>query len=131
MKTKKERIALLLEYFADGKKARFSKMLGGSSELVGGWLKNDTLDVERVISHFPQVNEHWLRTGEGEMIKPDAKAGIQTAIADHNSTAYNVAGDAAEVFNLQKEIVRLQAENSILKNEVEFLRTLLKRRRNP
>ena len=122
MKTKKERIALLLEYFADGKKARFSKMLGGSSELVSGWLKNDTLDVERVISHFPQVNEHWLRTGEGEMIKPDAKAGIQTAIADHHSTAYNINGNDTE------EVIRLRTEVSLLRNEVEFLRTLLKRR---
>lgn len=125
MKTKKERIALLLEYFADGKKARFSKMLGGSSELIGGWLKNDTLDVERVISHFPQVNEHWLRTGEGEMIKPAAKAGIQTAIADHHSTAYNINGNDTE------EVIRLRTEVSLLRNEVEFLRTLLKRRHNP
>lgn len=128
METKKEILERLINYYGQGNKEAFGRHVGVSGAAVGQWLKKGSFPDARIIPLCPDFNPHYIRTGEGE---PYAKAGIQTAIADHNSTAYNVAGDAAEVFNLQKEIVRLQAENSILKNEVEFLRTLLKRRRNP
>lgn len=104
MVSKRERIEMLMQYYAGGKKARLSTMLGGSTMLIAGWLKRDYIDTELVLQHFPEVNPHWLRSGEGEML-------LQSAEQSSPASA--------------EELVRLKAENDALKREVEWLRKVV------
>lgn len=122
METKKEILERLINYYGQGNKEAFGRHVGVSGAAVGQWLKKGSFPDARIIPLCPDFNPHYIRTGDGE---PYAKAGIQTAIADHHSTAYNINGNDTE------EVIRLRTEVSLLRNEVEFLRTLLKRRLKP
>lgn len=121
MDTKKERVTRLIEYFAQGKKAAFGRILGISGAAVGKWVNSGDFNAGRILQAFPEVNAHWLRTGEGEMILPAVKAGITQSIGNGNTNAYNIAGESNE------EIARLKAENESLKSEVEWLRHLVEK----
>lgn len=121
MKTKKERILALLDYYADGNKEKFGRMVGISGAGVSLWLKKEDFNVERVMKNLPDVNPHWLRTGEGEMIRPAAVSGISQTIGDGNTNAYNIAGANNE------ELVRLRAENESLKDEIKWYRFMFEK----
>lgn len=119
METKKERVNRLIDYFAQGKKAAFGRILGISGAAVAKWVNTGEFNAGRILQAFPEVNAHWLRTGEGEMIVESAKAGITQSIGNGNSNAYNIVGSSTE------ELVRLKAENESLKREVEWLRRVV------
>lgn len=121
---KKERLISLMDYFAQGKKEPFGRLLGISGTAVAKWCKTGDFNVQRILQTFPEVNPHWLRTGEGEMILPAAKeGGIMQTIGSGNSNAYNIVGGDGE------ELVRLRAENERLKEEVKWLRYMVEKGR--
>ena len=45
------------------------------SELVTGSRKISDRAIHKISSTFPEINEEWLRTGQGEMLKNSASAG--------------------------------------------------------
>ena len=51
-------------------KKAFADYLGISDQLLNQWLKRPYFDIDIVRSRFPDVDEKWLLTGEGEMKKP-------------------------------------------------------------
>lgn len=83
-------------------KAELSKMMSGkrniSQRCINGLLKA-----------FPEINEEWLRTGEGEMlISPSySQDNSPTVLADDHSTA--IAGNK-NVVNADQTIAMLVAE---------------------
>lgn len=66
-------------------KADLSRMMSGkrpiSQRFVGSFVR-----------HFPEINEEWLRTGEGEMLK------IASAVAENHSIS--IAGDDVRANNI-------------------------------
>lgn len=121
MKTKKERILLLLDYYADGNKEKFGRLVGISGTAVSLWLKKGDFNAERIINNLPEVNPHWLRTGEGEMIRAAAVSGISQTIGNGNTNAYNIAGSSGD------ELAKLKAENETLKEELKWFRFMFEK----
>lgn len=120
MDTKRERIEKLVAYYGNGKKARLSAALGGSAELVAGWIRRDYIDIDKVLTTFPAVNAHWLRTGEGEMLTNEQPT-INQSIGNGNTNAYNIANTDAE------QLAQLKAENEALKEEIKWLRFVVEK----
>lgn len=56
--------------------AEFGEMLGVTRSAAQKWESGETVPVNTVIKLMTQktgVNEHWLRTGEGEMLLPQTR----------------------------------------------------------
>lgn len=51
--------------------AEFARILGISPQNLSNWYKRKTFDVNLILRKFTNVNESWLLTGEGEMLKSD------------------------------------------------------------
>lgn len=67
--TKRERVETLIDYYADGNRTMFAKMLGITPQTLSNWMKRDTLDFELVHSKCKNLNGDWLLTGEGDITK--------------------------------------------------------------
>lgn len=71
-----ERIKKIRETFCNGDNKLFSSILGKSPQYISN-LCNDGKKVgdkmlDEILSKFPQVNNIWLKMGDGEMIKDNA-----------------------------------------------------------
>lgn len=69
--------------------AEFARLLGISPQNLSNWYKRGTYDVNLILRKFTDVNETWLLTGEGEMLKESTEA-----TAPHNRIRYWVDVDA-------------------------------------
>lgn len=87
-------------------KADLSRMMSGkrpiSQRFVGSFVR-----------HFPEINEEWLRTGEGEMLK------IASAVAENHSIS--IAGD-----DVRENNIHMNSDETIAKliDEVSAQRRL-------
>lgn len=50
--------------------AEFARRLGISPQNLSNWYSRNTFDENLILRKFTNVNEGWLLTGEGEMLKP-------------------------------------------------------------
>ena len=66
---KKERLQMLIEHYANGKKSQFANMLGVKAQTINTWISRDTYDTELIFTSCEGVNAEWLITGKGEMLK--------------------------------------------------------------
>lgn len=65
----------------------FGEQLGVSRSVVNNWERGAVEPTEMVILHIRNtfnVNEHWLRTGEGEMFQETAQSYVEKLIAEHD-----------------------------------------------
>lgn len=69
--------------------AEFARLLGISPQNLSNWYKRGTYDVNLILRKFTDVNETWLLTGEGEMLKESTEA-----TTPHNRIRYWVDVDA-------------------------------------
>lgn len=51
--------------------AEFARVLGISPQNLSNWYKRNTFDENLILRKFTNVDEHWLLTGEGEMLKSE------------------------------------------------------------
>ena len=75
--TKRERVETLINYYADGNRTMFAKMLGITPQTLSNWMKRDTLDFELVHSKCKNLNGDWLLTGEGDITKREYVADLR------------------------------------------------------
>ena len=59
----------LKEFKGFSKDVEFAKYLGISSAVISAWYKRGTFDHNTIVEKFPEINNNWLLTGEGEMLK--------------------------------------------------------------
>ena len=52
--------------------AEFARILGISPQNLSNWYKRETFDINLLLRKFTNVNESWLLSGEGEMLKSDS-----------------------------------------------------------
>ena len=128
-------------------KHRFEMMCGFSSRYVSNIQKTISSRSIKVISAtFPDLNIHWLQTGEGQMLNEVIPINVQNNTCGNNSQQTIVAGtdnsvtisekDRQLLDSIQKmcdENATLKTENAELKIKVEmlqeqidWLRTLVK-----
>lgn len=93
--------------------AEFAQLVGISrtqfSEIVTGKRKLSDKAIHKITSSLPELNENWLRTGDGEMFIDSVYScySSPTVIADDHSTA--IAGNK-NVVNADQTIAMLVAE---------------------
>lgn len=103
--------------------ADFAEIVGISktqfSEMVTGKRKISERTIHKIVSSLPEINENWLLTGEGNMLKDEASSSnYSPAIAENHSTAVsgykNVVNSDPTIMMLLEEIAaqRKLTENS-------------------
>lgn len=63
------RLEALINYYSEGNKSMFGRLIGLQPSSITNWIRRDTLDFELIYSKCANLNPHWLLTGEGEMLK--------------------------------------------------------------
>lgn len=63
------RLEALIDYYSEGNKSMFGRLIGLQPSSITNWIRRDTLDFELIYSKCADLNPHWLLTGEGEMLK--------------------------------------------------------------
>lgn len=69
---KNERLEKLVEYYGNGNKSHFAKMLGVKAQTINTWLSRNTYDTELIFAKCDNINASWLLTGEGNMIREES-----------------------------------------------------------
>lgn len=65
---KSEMVEQMVNYYTDGNKAKFAKLLGVSPQTISSWIARGTFDAELVYAKCREINADWLLTGEEPMI---------------------------------------------------------------
>lgn len=83
------------------------------SEIVSGKRRVSEYYINKILTRFPEINEEWLRTGEGEMLK------IASAVAENHSIS--IAGD-----DVRENNIHMNSDETIAKliDEVSAQRRL-------
>ena len=66
---------------------------GDLSRMTNGKRQVNQQTVDSILSHFPEINEQWLRTGKGEMLKN------ASAVAENHSIS--IAGEEVRENNIR------------------------------
>lgn len=128
----KDRLIFFLEYLGIGQN-KFAQNVGLSAGYVNNLGENiSSRSLNKILNVYPQLNEKWLLTGKGEMIKPinTQKAKGNNSI---NSNINNIEGnvtishnDFSNLLELQKGYQEAQKElNERLKTSQKQIDTLL------
>ena len=128
----KDRLIIFLEYLGIGQN-KFAQNVGLSAGYVNNLGENiSSRSLNKILNVYPQLNEKWLLTGKGEMIKPinTQKAKGNNSI---NSNINNIEGnvtishnDFSNLLELQKGYQEVQKElNERLKKCQKQIDTLL------
>ena len=128
----KDRLIIFLEYLGIGQN-KFAQNVGLSAGYVNNLGENiSSRSLNKILNVYPQLNEKWLLTGKGEMIKPinTQKAKGNNSI---NSNINNIEGnvtishnDFSNLLELQKGYQDVQKElNERLKPSQKQIDTLL------
>ena len=128
----KDRLIIFLEYLGVGQN-KFAQNVGLSAGYVNNLGENiSSRSLNKILNVYPQLNEKWLLTGKGEMIKPinTQKAKGNNSI---NSNINNIEGnvtishnDFSNLLELQKGYQDVQKElNERLKTSQKQIDTLL------
>ena len=128
----KDRLIIFLEYLGIGQN-KFVQNVGLSAGYVNNLGENiSSRSLNKILNVYPQLNEKWLLTGKGEMIKPinTQKAKGNNSI---NSNINNIEGnvtishnDFSNLLELQKGYQDVQKElNERLKTSQKQIDTLL------
>jgi len=69
--SKRDILETIINFYTDGNKARFAKMIGVSAQTVSGWISRNNFDIDLIYAKCEGVSGDYLLTGEGEILKRD------------------------------------------------------------
>lgn len=100
----------------------FESSIGLSNGVLRKAIQNNTSlrsdNIEKVISHYPDINPIWLLTGKGEMlINPNA------AQSEPNTQNHSI--ETTETTQLNKEIAELNNKIKALESTIEVLKEII------
>ena len=126
----KDRLIIFLEYLGIGqnKFAQNVVLSAGYVNNLGESISSRSLN--KILNVYPQLNEKWLLTGKGEMIKPiNTQKGNNSINSNINNIEGNVTishNDFSNLLELQKGYQDVQKElNERLKTSQKQIDTLL------
>ncbi|MBT0572463.1 helix-turn-helix domain containing protein [Riemerella anatipestifer] len=67
----------ILNYKGFKSKKKFAEFLGINPNTLSNWYSRNTFDENLIIGKIPELNEVWLLTGKGEMLKPSEETPIK------------------------------------------------------
>lgn len=126
-----QRVKLLIENLKINRKiysqADFAKEVGIGvvqlSEIVSGKRKVSDYYINKILTRFPEINEEWITTGEGEMLIFQENP---SAIADNHSTAVQGYQNTVNSdVTIAKLIDELAAQRRLTESAQEALLTAL------
>lgn len=97
---KKRMLEELISFYTDGNKAQFACMIGVKPQVISAWIARNTFDNELLYANCKNLSADWLLSGEGSMIRGNLQ---NVDIPDED---------------LKTTIIRLQAENDVLREVV-------------
>lgn len=65
---RKRMVSSLVEYYTNGNKSQFAKMLGITPQTINTWISRNTFNAELIYAKCEDVSANWLLTGCGSMI---------------------------------------------------------------
>ena len=65
---RKKMVSSLVEYYTNGNKSQFAKMLGITPQTINTWISRNTFNAELIYAKCECVSANWLLTGCGSMI---------------------------------------------------------------
>lgn len=65
---RKRMVSSLVEYYTNGNKSQFAKMLGITPQTINTWISRNTFNAELIYEKCEGVSANWLLTGCGSMI---------------------------------------------------------------
>lgn len=65
---RKRMVSSLVEYYTNGNKSQFAKMLGITPQTINTWISRNTFNAELIYAKCEGVSANWLLTGCGSMI---------------------------------------------------------------
>lgn len=126
----KDRLIIFLEYLGIGQN-KFAQNVGLSAGYVNNLGENiSSRSLNKILNVYPQLNEKWLLTGKGEMIKPinTQKAKGNNSI---NSNINNIEGNVTISHNDFSNLLELQKGYQEVQKELnERLKTSQKQIKN-
>ena len=110
---KSDMLECLINYYADGNKAKFSAQIGVKPQTVSAWISRNTFDAETLYANCKDVSADWLLSnGNGEMIKV------------HNAATVNGDGSVAVSGNNNSHVVA-GGETALLQERIKHLEDVL------
>lgn len=118
----------LINYYADGNKAKFSAQIGVKPQTVSAWISRNTFDAEALYANCKDISADWLLSnGAGEMLRANNSAtanGDGSVAVSGNNNSHVVAG--GETALLQERIKYLE---DILKEKERLIQVLMEGRK--
>lgn len=108
---KSDMLECLINYYADGNKAKFSAQIGVKPQTVSAWISRNTFDAETLYAKCANISADWLLSyGEGDMIKTNNSATVNgdgsVAVSGNNNSNVVAGGDSTAL--LQERIKHLE-----------------------
>ena len=116
----------IIEYKMFKSDAEFARFLDITPQNLSKWKQRNTYDTELIYTKCPELNPEWLLTGQGSMLKVDAKTNIsQTITGDSNIQSGNntsITGDCkGKIEELQKQLEEYKKQLREKENQVSQL----------
>ena len=106
----------LLEFirFKGMRVSTFEKMAGLSNAYVQNFKGNMSAEkLERVLNAFPELNQTWLLTGEGEMIKRNEDDAPRYSVSDNSD------------IDLRTKLAMREQECRLMQSNIDALREII------
>lgn len=116
---KSDMLECLINYYADGNKAKFSAQIGVKPQTVSAWISRNTFDAEALYANCKDISADWLLSnGAGEMIKMNnaatANGDGSVAVSGNNNSNVVAGGETALLQERIKHLEELLAEKERL-----------------
>ncbi len=122
------RVRQIRREFCNGSNRDFAKRMKKTPNTVNNWIR-EGYSVGRgvladIANEFPEIDEHWLRTGEGDMLKSDLISAEATNQDEPSSLieAYNKIVDTLHGISRSHEILA-QSNKTMADNNSKLLDT--------
>lgn len=127
---KSDMLECLINYYADGNKAKFSAQIGVKPQTVSAWISRNTFDAEALYANCKGISADWLLSyGEGDMIRSNNAATVNgdgsVAVSGNNNTSVVngalATGDRSVAVNGNNHA----ATNELLEEKIRHLEDLV------
>ena len=104
--TKTEMLNDLINYYADGNKSKFARILGVTPQVIIGWSARSSMSKELLYQNLEGLSAHWLLTdGDGDMIAQT----MQESPESEKENNKRIANLKAHIEELEARIDNLRA----------------------
>lgn len=99
---KRQRLQKLIDYYTNGNKRQFAKLVGTSPQNINTWMARDTFDSDLILTKCEHINADWLMTGRGDMLRDNtSEPAVETKSEEAPDDYKKIVNDLLAVINIQ------------------------------